>query len=272
MNSGRIICLIFTLLVPSYALSWNPETDCPKRPDDSTKAQIVAGELFGDAEVDYQESRPLLALKGFLCSHRILQHENTLFNIAQIAKLVEHQESSLDILKEFTANVQGNHIAQPIKEIIADMENNKLRSDSPAGTDETDVNEETKTDDIKSTSVEESNPSPVVPPSPKRRLKITGIALLAVGGAGLIAGGFFQGLSMRAKDSAQDSDDLTIFENEHDKMKRFQTGALVSFIASGALAGAGLVLYLLSRNNESQQTNAISVVPGYQGLVLMGRF
>ena len=74
---------------------------------------MTAGRLFADAESNYQQSRPIEALKGFLCSHDIIQHENTLFNIAQIAKITEFQGTALAILNGYVTHTAGANKTGP---------------------------------------------------------------------------------------------------------------------------------------------------------------
>ncbi|MBN2718640.1 MAG: hypothetical protein JXX14_22535 [Deltaproteobacteria bacterium] len=299
MMTIRISVFLFLLfLMPLQALGWNPTTACPKTPDDQVKAQMTAGNLFAEAEADYSASKPLKALKGFLCSHRIMPHENTIFNIVQIAKLAEQREASIRLLKDFVAHVEGEHITQPIKEIISDLEN----GDSALASDAAETENDLQNDQGADAGETENQETPTKPEGPvpsdaqhtddgatdgdnfasqmkmekaaarKRKLKIAGITLMAVGGSALIAGGTFQFLAGRSQQKASDTDSFSIFENQQDKMGKYQTGAIIGYISGGLILGTGGVLTLLSRKTEVLQTSKLTISPSYRGLFLSGRF
>ncbi|MBN2344431.1 MAG: hypothetical protein JXR45_23245 [Deltaproteobacteria bacterium] len=274
----RILCVIFMIGIPAKVAAWDPDTTCPKPPKDSTQTQIVAGDMFASAEQNYQENKPLDALKEFLCSHRIIQHENTLFNIAQISKLDENREKSIEILKDFVSHTQGNHIISPIQEIIDDLE----EKSAAAGVSEP---SDTDTEEESSAAVEDQPPKPkpaeTAPQNEPtvstntdstKRLRITGVVLMAVGGGALVTGSIFQGLASRAQGNAEETDNYSVFQKEQDDMQKYQTIALVGFIIGGVMAGTGMVLFLMSQKKEVAEPSNVVFVPTLQGVAVTGRF
>jgi hypothetical protein len=274
--------VLSTLVISFISLpctAWNPGADCPKLPDDSTKAQILAGRLFEEAEKDYQESRPIEALKGFLCSLQIIQHENTLFNIAQIAKLSEHRTAILALLREFVSSTNGSTKVDPVRELIAELEKKEGEAEPTGGDEDPDDAPPTEVPPPIVSAVPESTASPSededLPPPPENNgLKIAGWTVLGIGAAGLIAGGVMQGLAGSAQGRAETADTYPDFQDAESRMEGLQIGAIAGFAAGGTLIGTGLLLVLLSnRDRDSEQEpSAILLSPGIGGLSLGGRF
>ena len=121
MGAGLLLAVAVELFVRP-CVAWDPTTECPTLPDDALKAQIEAGRLFDEAEKYYRDGRASDALKSFLCSFQIVQHENTVFNIAQIAKLSQHRDVYLGLLRDFVAKTNGREKVDPIQEILAELD------------------------------------------------------------------------------------------------------------------------------------------------------
>ena len=294
MSVCKIVGILIVCLIPIQVFGWNPKKACPKTPSDPVKAQMTAGTLFSEAESHYQATRPMKALKGFLCSHRIMPHENTVFNIVQIAKLAEHRKASIQILRDFVKHVKGEHITQPIEEIIDELENGdpdreiSAVDDHPGSDDETNLQVETSAQSTEEFPEEPVNDDAVngaegrtepllqtnrqTDENRDRKLKVTGIVMMSVGAGALLAGGTFQFLAARSQQKAADTDNYTVFTKNEDKMNSFQLGATIGYISGGVIFSTGLVLALLAKKRERIDGVQLSISPGYRAIVLGGRF
>ncbi len=276
LHFRSVLLSVALILIPLQTLAWNPKDECPEIPEDPVKAQIVAGNLFSEAEADYQASQPLKALKGFLCSHRIMPHENTLFNIVQISKLADHQSISIEILKDFVRNVEAKHKTAPIEEIIAELEGRTVAGET------TDTDESQKEDGHVQSTQSESTPEgssettgqtePTEQTHSREWMKVTGLSLVGVGALTLVAGSVFQLMAGKSQQDAEDTMNYSTFEDKKQRMERFQTLAVVGFVSSGVLVGSGMVLWMLGRKSERLQSSRLLLVPSIQGVVLTGRF
>ncbi len=268
---GTLISIAL-FLVCGEGAAWNPESDCPRLPEDSVKAQRLAGELFNAAEQQYQESRPIEALKGFLCSLQIIQHENTLFNIAQIAKLSKHRSAALALLKDFVAHARGSTRVDPIQDIIAELE-----EETPEGPPEQEAvppAASAEPEPPPSTIQTDRRPgeNPLVSeeaPARKNGMRVAGWVLLGTGAAAAIAGGVFQGMAGSAQKRAESASTYSDFQDAERKMDGFQSGAYAGFIAGGVLLGSGLTLVLISDRGEKA---TLALAPGPKAVVLKGSF
>ena len=269
MVSKIVPIILMVVLFSSSALAWNPETECPPLPDDSLKAQQLAGELFNRADEYYKNHQSIDALKSFLCSHSILQHENTLFNIAQITKLNETREEALMLLKEYVEHAKGSNKIDPIQDIIDELEK-RLVADGKAAEQTAEPEERSAEPDIEK---QGTAPDPAPPQKKRNMLKTAGMVLIGVGGATLIAGAVFQGIAGSAKSDGEDATSYESFEDKREKMKKFQNGALIGFVAGGVLGGAGLVLYLIGNKRQKESNHPhISVVLAPKRLRIRGTF
>jgi hypothetical protein len=276
LHFRSVLLSVALILIPLQTLAWNPKDECPEIPEDPVKAQIFAGNLFSEAEADYQASQPVKALKGFLCSHRIMPHENTLFNIVQISKLADHQSISIEILKDFVRHVEAKHKTAPIEEIIAELEGRTVEGET------TDTDESQKEDDRAQSTQSESTPEgssettgqtePTEQTHSREWMKVTGLSLVGVGALTLVAGSVFQLMAGKSQQDAEDTMNYSTFKDKKQRMERFQTLAVVGFVSSGVLVGSGMVLWMLGRKSERLQSSRLLLVPSIQGVVLTGRF
>lgn len=281
-----IIPLVFTLLT-NQAVAFDPTTTCPKLPQDPIKAQLSAGELFAKAENDYKESRPIDALQGFLCSYHIIQHENTLFNIAQIAKVSELKDQALQILKDYVKYLRGRSKVEPINELISELEGEQSEEQEKQGPDSPFDAEETalaKEDGAIDDSAARGDSTEKIRSAAKndllsdkshrnRQLKVAAITLTAAGGAGLVAGGILQILAAGAQGRAEETDDYSVFEDEKRSMEQLQIGAIAGFVAGGVLLGTGFTLFIVARPEESRASPvSLSLTAAPECILITGRF
>lgn len=268
--------MLLLLMYSSYAHAFQPKKTCPRLPKDPVKAQILAGQLFSVAEQKYANSHPIEALEGFLCSHHIIQHENTLFNIAQIAKISQVKERALQVLKDYVSSVKRVTKTVPIQDIIDELESDEENKETDAVSAAAPKAEEEPTPELVSLTAvfgEDENEESV---SEERSIdvkKIISFVLIGTGGAALIAGGVMQGLAGRSQTLAQETDQYSIYRSESDRMSLFQKFAIAGFANGGVLLGAGLVLLIISNRYErDDNTSSFSLGAGPRGIVFSGRF
>ncbi|MDJ0762952.1 MAG: hypothetical protein QNJ97_08190 [Myxococcota bacterium] len=274
-----MVCLIVILPLP--ALAENQAHACPERPEDETEAQALAGDLFAKGEQQYQAGQMDEALQSFLCSLSVIEHENTVFNIAQVARLSSDKAGALASLKRYRSGAVGTSTIEDIDEIIAELEKALQHATTEqikhAEAHQPGPNlEASQTDDPSDNEMggkQAIAPSSDTKKSRKNKTKVIGWVLIGTGAAGLVTGSVLQGLAGAKKQNAQEVATYEQFLKEEDKMSAFQKGAYVGFIAGGVLAGTGIVLTLVSNGKEAPAANiALSLVPAPAGLVLEGRF
>ena len=267
--------LVFTLFT-NKALAFDPTTTCPKLPHDPVQAQIQAGELFTEAEKSYSESQPIDALKGFLCSYHIIQHENTLFNIAQIAKVSDLKDQALQILKDYVGHTHVRNKVEPINDIISELEGEQAGEQEEEGdTEEIALAKEESAIEDSEAEIDSTAENDMVSDKSRRnkQLKVAAVTLTTAGGAGIVAGGILQILAAGARGRAEETDEYSAFEDEKESMENLQIGAIAGFIAGGVLLGTGLTLFILARPRESEVSSvSLSLAAAPEGLLITGRF
>jgi hypothetical protein len=272
MFSNRAPVLLIALFLATPARAWDPETECPQAPEDSLKLQMAAGELFAEADAQYSSGRPIEALKKFLCSHHVIQHENTLFNIAQIAKLDETEKEAIALLRDYVRHAEGSHKVDPIQEIIDELENAPAAQEEDVSVAQATGPEEPPPPEPPAQGKEDVQKRRGPPNEPKGT-KIAGLALMGTGGAALVVGAVLQGLAGSAKSDAEEAGTLNRFESAESKMKGFQIGALVGFVSGGVLAGVGVSLFIISKKDPNEHTDAaFYLTPHPGGVTLEGSF
>jgi hypothetical protein len=270
----RIVSLTVVLAILTVGLNaaaFQPETECPKLPDDPVKAQILAGELFTKAEQKYLTSKPIEALKGFLCSHHVIQHENTLFNIAQIAKVSKLKDAALEMLKDYVENVKRSTKTDPIRDIIAELKSDDGDVETAQPTPETTAPSRPAAD----TPVE-TEPKPSSDDTAGTNgARIASWILMGTGGGCLIAGAVMQGVSGGAQTRAEETNQYSVFQKERDKMHLAQRVAIAGFASGGVLLGVGLALFVVSGTRERESKTRLSTLNVFMspdGLFIQGRF
>lgn len=239
---------------------------CPQKPVDENEARVLAGQFFSKGEQSFKEERFHDALQEFLCSLKLQEHDNTLFNIAHVASRVEDIEAVHTMLSDYLSDAPDNDTTHELGKIL-----NEVEAMSGLG-----VPVEEKT--VPEVQIEEPppQPEPVVEDEDKgsrrRTMKIIGWTSIGTGAASLIAAAVMQGLAVSAKNDALDATSYDVFRDEKDKNKGLQTGATVGFIAGGLLGGMGLTMLLLSSAGETDASVGVSIVPTTDGLMLKGYF
>lgn len=256
-----ILPLVFGLFLAAPLAAQETKSECPNRPARPGMAKKMARKWFDEGEKLSKEARLEDSLDSFLCSQKMMGHENTVFNIAQISKLIENKRSTLKRLREFREQNPNVDSAAEIDKLISELEEELGEGPPEPVVDESLFGEE--------------EPEPEEPAPGKINRRTVSYILLGSAGATLVISTALQGAAGAQKNKAADTTQLNDFAYRRDRMKGYQAGALIGFIATGALAGIGLYL-LLTDDNETEPNGenevTLSLVPAPAGVALEGSF
>jgi hypothetical protein len=244
---------------------------CPERPADKAIARDLAGDYFVSAERSFKKELFDDALAKFLCSLRLVEHENTVFNIAHVTNFVTDKEAALHLFYAYVEDYPDGEITEEINEIIIELEemlgkDGSVRqyppSDSASGME--DASGEKAASDVAKEGIKMS-----------RVVDIATWTGFGVGGASLIVAVILQGVSASAKKQAENATTYNDFVDAKEKHDSLQTGAIVMFVSAGIFGAAGAALMLWDKGLlEGKKKNEVtlSLVPLPSGVVLEGRF
>jgi hypothetical protein len=318
---AAILIGAMVLTVPLVAEA-RVKVKCPAKPKNVVRAKRLAKKFFNKGGRFAQKERYAAALDSFLCSLKMKPHENTVYNVAQVAKFVKDQtlvkdrlerflkkhpkHKSRPELEELIASVDGTYVppeegqsappvvaggdpaaAEPAEGATGPPDPESDPEDIPEAEEESSPEDE-EAEEVANLFAEDEAPpgqeSGAEEPEPEPRpsddgdgvppTTIAGYVLLGTAGATLITAIGIQGATGAAKNNALDAQNYDQFTSREDKMHRLQTGATVFWIATGVLAGTGVVLILLDRDESDAGSGGVDVeigaAPG--GVVLQGRF
>jgi len=291
------------------------EAGCPAKPKNAVRAKRLAKKLFSKGGRLAQKEKYTQALDTFLCSLKMKNHENTVYNVAQVSKFVKDREVVRKRLETFLEKYP-NHEARPeLEELIASVDGTYTPPDNAEltapvadpttaeeaadegaedgaeevatgppepGTEQPDE-EEGPAGEVASLFAEDEKPpveQPAEEPQPSAGdegvppTRVAGYVLLGTAGATLITAIALQGATGAAKNDALDASDYDQFTAREDKMKGLQTGATVFWVATGLLAGTGVVLLLLDTDETDDGAGGaeLEVRAAPNGVALQGRF
>ncbi len=260
-----ILTLVLGLLLAAPLAAQDTKSECPNRPAKLGRAKNMARRWFDKGGKLSKEARYEDSLDAFLCSQKMKGHENTVFNIAQISKLIDNKRSTLRRLRQFREENPDVDSAAEIDKLISELEEELGERPPEPVVDESLFGEDEP----------EPEPEPEEPERSKIDRRTVSYILLGSAGATLVISTALQVAAGVNKSKAADATEWNVFSDKRDKMKSYQTGALIGFIVTGALAGAGLYLLLTDdRETESDDENEVTMalVPAPAGIVLKGSF
>lgn len=268
---------------------------CPSPPADAAEQRRIAGEWFARAQ-DYADAGQYLeSAAAFECSSTLAPHPDTVFNAARAAKLGGDAKAAVEYAERYLEMAPEGDVAEEAKQMIAELSPKIVPEEStPEGESgpKTDPDATTEPEDVPPPE-EETGPdappeepsienvagtgtdAPVVtetdPPGKRKQspVAIAGFAALGAGGVGIAVGAVMQGLASNAWAAGNATTSYAEFKSEDDKMKRYQTGALVGLIAGGVVAGAGIAMLLVGRD-KAETPVTVGIAP--RGVVVEGRF
>ncbi len=236
-----ISVLMCLMCYPTHAEADGVQLSCRDRPEKEGRITTLAGDLFARGERAFSEKQYAKALKRFLCSLYVFEHEATLTNIKEIVRFVEPPTHAAALIEDYaTLNPEGRFT----EELKALAETLKQGADASSST--------------KKDTVDESPPPPAPPkkvcvtlrdPAPfiahaesqQRLSKILGFTTLGIGAVTLIAGAALEGLALGLDD-------------------RFQTGGIVGLAAGTLVTGVGIAQVVLAVKQQ-KKLNAHKSIP-----------
>jgi hypothetical protein len=256
----RYIFICLTLILISTGAMGAPRRfKCPAVPEKEAVAIKKAGRFFTVGEKLALKAQYPKSMQRYLCSLKMKEHPNTMFNIAQVAKLSENKAPILKQLKQFREQ-NPEHAAVPeISRLIEKMEAGDYESinpelATPAKTSPPPPKNKPTAPSPEMTEPETPTPDPIPASTPNRlrKMKIFGIVAIAGGAAFTIAGIGFAAGSAAAKNnglSATEYSDYTFYENQH---KGFAVVSVISFIVGAAGITTGTILLLKRKKQMSE--------------------
>ena len=238
------------LLWPAVSRAERSLVNCQERPKSASKAKHIAGDLFGRAEKAFAEKQYAKALRRFLCSLYIVEHEATVGNIERVVADLSNGELALRILNDYIELNPEGEFTPRIKDIVLELET------------ELGMTEDEQQDCV------EPPPEPAAPPPPVcvsvpdaapyiaesrsagKVPKIFGLTTIGVGAASLVLGGVLQGLSAAAKKKADEASSYDAFLNQVERKKQLQAGAVAGFVAGAVTAGIGVAELVISLKRQ----------------------
>ncbi|MDD5306859.1 MAG: hypothetical protein PHU25_06010 [Deltaproteobacteria bacterium] len=249
---------------------------CPPVPAKETKRRDLAKAHFGEGQRLSYEGDVEPAMAEFLCSLKMKEHPNTVYNVQQLARLSKNRQATIATLEAFLAENPASGAAVDIQTIVTSLKN-EIAAEERAAEEARRAAEQTRLE-AEAAAAEAARTPPPPPPKrhkePKKDLGLferqtTIYILWGAGGAAAFTGIVLQGLAGAAKSDAEDAKSFTGFKDSRDSMRDFQVGAIVGFAAAAVLGGAGLTLFLLDDTEEETQ---VALVPRSGGLGLEGSF
>jgi hypothetical protein len=262
-------------LIAPMAMAEETKNSCPRRPANRELARDLAGDYFKSAERAFNKELFNEALAKFLCSLRLVEHENTVFNIAHVTTFVTDKEAALHLFYSYIEDYPDGKATEEIRRIIVELEERPAKDRAvkqyppSAGT--------STMEDASSYSTDELALSYAAKESSKmsRVVEISTWTSFGVGGASLFIAVILQGIAISAKNKAEDATTYDDFAEAKDQWYRRQAGAIAMFIAAGIFGGAGATLVLWDKGlleGKKKSKVALSLVPLPSGVVLEGRF
>ncbi|MBN2341625.1 MAG: hypothetical protein JXX29_02790 [Deltaproteobacteria bacterium] len=115
-----ILCLL-TLFTSTNAYA-AARFKCPAVPSQEKIAVKKAGWYFTAGEKLAKKEKYLMSLDRYLCSLKMKPHSNTMFNIAQVLKLIENKKPAIQRLKKFRTQNEAHPSVPELNQLIAVME------------------------------------------------------------------------------------------------------------------------------------------------------
>ncbi len=274
MQIKRLSSVAFSILT-IFAISTLANTasskdfTCPPKPANAKKTRRLAGVYFKKAEELFVAEKYNAAIDRFLCSMTMVEHKNTVFNLAQSAKAASNKQRAHDALVAYLEANPGSTTAAELQELI-DQLANELVPVEPE---------------------QEKDPAPEPIPEPSleseplkesknlaRPLRIAGFLTAGAGVAGLATGGVFLGLAASSRNKAETAENYDDYQSANDDWDTRSRVGTIGIIAGGALVATGGVLLVASLLADKAKTDTddealeVVVIPTGRGLVLTGRF
>jgi hypothetical protein len=121
MRWSVIGIVLLMLSIPITTSAEKPKLRCPKITETDVP-EDMAGKLFSEGEAAFKKKRYKKALTKFMCSLQIIDHINTVFNIAQVIPLVRDRRQSLEWLHKYVKEHEDSWTTRELKKVIIKLE------------------------------------------------------------------------------------------------------------------------------------------------------
>ena len=121
MRWSVIGIVLLMLSMPLTTSAQKVKLRCPEVAENDVPEE-VAGKLFSEGETAFKKKRYKKALTKFMCSLQIIDHINTVFNIAQVIPLVKNRRQSLEWLHKYVAEHEDSWTTRELKKVIIKLE------------------------------------------------------------------------------------------------------------------------------------------------------
>ncbi|MCU0663358.1 MAG: hypothetical protein MUC50_13660 [Myxococcota bacterium] len=235
-------------VAPKDTIELSLPEKCPLGKVQGSMAHKAAGNWFARGELLVAEEKYEDAVAAFMCSFKLVEHPNTLFNTAQAALLLGNTEMALQMLHKYTAEVPDGPMATDVAARIAELEHKRAKSlpqpEEPA-----------------LPGVVLALPVVVksVRPEKPNGHRPLGIAAIGLSGAMAVTGVVLHSLAGVAQSEGTRTDDLSVFQEQRDKMNSFQTSAIVCYGVGALALAAGIVLLVLDKPERPTQSAAVDL-------------
>ena len=249
---------------------------CPAVPAKEEVATKKAGRYFNEGETLAEQEKYLQSLERYLCSLRMKPHPNTMFNIAQLAKLIVVRGPAIQQLIKFRNRNEGHPSVPEINDLIARMESGDIDAIGANDVPEEPLPPEPPTPEplLADEEIAAPAPEPAAAEKGDRRLKIAGIALLAGSGAFLAMGVGMNAAAAGAKTDAEGATSYDGFTYSEERMSNFIAGSVIGYLLTAGLATAGIICLHRFRHPAEQPDPrtelSVRLRPGF--LSLSGTF
>jgi hypothetical protein len=279
-------CALSSILGLSFLLysgALSADADCPKTPGDIASTKALAGELFAEGQKLFQRKQFEKAVSVFLCSLRLVEHENTVFNIAACLKNTPQKKTTLVPLREYVRDNPAARSSMELRALIRHVETAwgqppsnlpEAPSQPPKDSTEPSLPEEADTSFQPLPYLHLPETQETAAPPVKQTRKILGWAAIALGAASVITAPVLLGLSLAAKDEANTTAQYADFEEARSRMHDLRMGGWITLSLGAALMATGAILLPLPGRNDSSEKTSPELSLGFfpNGMAWTGRF
>ena len=263
------------VLAAPMAFAQEIHPDCPEDPGDEEQVQEAAGEWFAKGEKLVKKKKYNKAIGAFMCAYALAPHPAPIFNAGQAAASAGDDQTALKMLRQYLQIAPDGPMAGLARQQVAELEA-KLGVAPPPPPPAVEAQQQPPPPPSEPPAQElpweqpEPEPEEPVDEGPGA-LMVTGGVMVGVGAAGAIVGAVLQGLAGKEVKDGEATDSYDYFAEQEDKVDGYQKGAMVCFIAGGALLVTGVVLMVADGGGEEPAAE-VSLAPAPGGVLVRGTF
>jgi hypothetical protein len=268
------ICFVAVALATGSAAAQEIHPDCQEDVESDEMAQAEAGKWFAKGEELVTKNKPDKAIGAFLCAYALAPHPAPVFNAAQAALSGGKTKIAITYFKQYLSMAPTGPLAEQARKELEKLEGPAAEpaQEAPPPIVAVDTGPPAPVHDDYETPWEVPEPEVEAEDEGTGPVAITGWVFVGVGAAGLVTGAVLQGLAGKAVTDGEAMNEYLVFKDQQDKVDGLQKGALIGFIAGGALVAAGIVMIAVGDDDEESPAAEISLSPTPGGLSIGGTF